>query len=447
MKINHINKINPQYSINKAQIQSAIHRETVKQDGKYQNRLYPLISVDLCDNLILQNVLLNKSIITLSKDIILNDFTYLEENTEINKQQVETFWENNKNELYQQIIDYYSYGFGASEIVFNNQGEPVKLYQIPANTLYIKQELNRDGSISYYAVQQVTGRPDVKMRLSHFNYTDEDNELPVCLWIGGGRQNDFFDYPIWISAFNYISASVSLEMLNAKKLSDGNLMSGILIIKKPPANPNDDTVEETLEEKMEDSGTGLMTLELTTFNPNIPLEVQYVKISEDNYQYLNQLAEQCDEKILAIFAVPKIRLMIDNTTESMNSQKSNTIYEIYTKELNNNQIPFEIIINKFNKKYFDYTGLVDIETPIFSDKKELEVNNIITLFNNGLITLGEAINRVKILFPELKIEFNENNPLYQDRYYNGNPLGFNMNDTSEKSINEIGELIDYFKIN
>ena len=145
------------------------------------------------------------------------------------------------------------------------------------------------------------------------------------------------------------------------------------------------------QNQMADAGTGILTLDLESFNTEIPLEVQYVPISEQNYSYLSELADRCDDDILACFSIPKVRLMIDDVTESMNSNKSNTIYEIYTKSLENEQLPFEIEINKFNKKYFEYAGTVNIETPIFSDKKDVEINTILTLFNNGLITLGEAI--------------------------------------------------------
>ena len=158
-------------------------------------------------------------------------------------------------------------------------------------------------------------------------------------------------------------------------------------------------------------------MDLESFNTEIPLEVQYVPISEQNYSYLSELADRCDDDILACFSIPKVRLMIDDVTESMNSNKSNTIYEIYTKSLENEQLPFEIEINKFNKKYFDYEGIVDIETP-----KDVEINTILTLFNNGLITLGEAIKAVSVYYPALQLEYSDSNPIYDERFYNGRKI-------------------------
>lgn len=130
--------------------------------------------------------------------------------------------------------------------------------------------------------------------------------------------------------------------------------------------------------------------------------------------------------------------MIDDVTESMNSQKSNTIYEIYTKSLENEQLPFEIEINKFNKEYFEYEGVVDIQTPIFSDKKEVEVNSILNLFNNGILTLGETIKAISMYYPKLRLEYNESNPIFNERFCRGRFLGLTQYSNNELSdVNEV----------
>ena len=79
---------------------------------------------------------------------------------------------------------------------------------------------------------------------------------------------------------------------------------------------------------MQNKGNGVFTLELTTLNPDIPIGVDYIQISESNYDYLEKLAEKSDIKILANFKIPKARLLIDDTTESINSNKTNTLYKI-----------------------------------------------------------------------------------------------------------------------
>ena len=441
MKINY-SKVNSGLEINKRQIQMSIAPKTSKEDRDYKYRIDPIISVSIAQNLILQNNRLDKAIRILAQDVILNEFTYLDEKESENKDYVVDFWKNNINELYKQLQEYYSYGFGASEIIFDDKtGLPKELYQIPAETLFIKQESNRDGTYSYYAIQKIDGKPDIKMKLSRFKYDDEDNDLPTCFWLGGGKTSEFYEIPYWLPAFNSISAKVALDGLNAKKINEGNLMSGILVIRRPPAfEGQKEATKKDLEDQMTDAGTGILVMDLESFNAEIPLEVQYVPISEQNYSYLSELSDRCDEDILACFSIPKVRLMIDDVTESMNSQKSNTIYEIYTKSLENEQLPFEIEINKFNKKYFKYSGIIDIETPIFSDKKDVEVGAILNLFNNGILTLGETIKAVSPYYPKLALEYSDSNPLFNERYYNGRLLG-----TSEYKDEELDEMNEVMK--
>ena len=443
MKINYC-RINNSLEINKKQIQASIAPKTRKEDKDYRYKLYPLINVSISQNLILQNNKLDKAIRILAQDVILNEFTYLNDEKGTDENLI-SFWKNNINELYKQVQEFYSYGFGASEIIFDEKtGLPKELYQIPAETICIKQEVNGDGTFSYYAIQEIVGKPAVKMKLSRFHYDAEDDDLPTCFWLGGGRTSEFYEIPYWLPAFNSISAKVALDELNAKKINEGNLMSGILIIRRPPAIDGEkEETKKDLESQMADAGTGILTLDLESFNTEIPLEVQYVPISEQNYSYLSELADRCDDDILACFSIPKVRLMIDDVTESMNSNKSNTIYEIYTKSLENEQLPFEIEINKFNKKYFDYNGEVNIETPIFSDKKDVEIKTILTLFDKAIITLGEAIKAVSVYYPALQLEYNDINPIFDERFYNGKILG--MNEYSDDEMNDLSGVMAWLQ--
>lgn len=444
--------INQSLEFAKRQIQSELAPKTSKEDGHYKLRIDPFVPVSVAESLILQNNKLDKSIRILSQDVILNDFTFLtEEETKLEEYVIE-FWKNNINEFYKQVQEFYSYGYGVSEIIFDKKtGLPKKLYQIPAKSVFIHEERkpNEDGVMvsSYYAIQQVVGKQDVKMRLSRYNYTEEDDELPVCLWIGGGKTSEFYDIPYWLPAFNSISAKVSLDELNAKKINEGNLLSGILTVVRPPAMKNEESIDDSLEDQMSEAGTGILTLELQSFNTEIPFNVQYIPISEQNYDYLSQLAEQCDDDVLACFSIPKIRMMNASDKESMNSNKSDVIYEVYTKSLENEQMPFEIQITKFNKKYFKFNAITNIETPIFSDKKEIEVDNLLKLFNNGILTIGQTINALAMYYPKLDLNVDENNPIYNDRFYNGNLLGIEPNTDDLTSFEDVRDVIEYLKEN
>ncbi len=467
MQIQTPTKTNNIHFINKAEKERLLNgQDTIKNDDKNRGtHLKPYIPVAVCDNLIYQTVLLQSAIDTLAEDMVLNDLTITgNEADEVKNNTVKDFWLNNQDELLKQVTDYLSYGFGASEVIRKKDGE-LGIAQIQADTLYIKKETINDYStgeskVVYYAVQQIAGVDTVKMRLLDRldEYPATDEELHICFWLGGGRKSSFFDYPCWLASFNHVSASVSLDILDADKLANGNLISGILTIIRPPApinlNPNSDGVtnvpiEDTLEEKMEEKGSGLFTLELTTLNPDIPLNVEYIQISESNYDYLKEMASKADQKILACLKIPKARLLIDDTTESMNSNKTNTLYKIYSNELNKRQRPLENLIRVFNTVIFDVTGKVEIVTPVFVDDKETEANINTTLFDKGLITLGQAIRKILSLYPEyeeyLDIPLDFNNPIYNERYYNGKPLG--LTEDLNNPVQQVGDLIDYTQIN
>lgn len=84
--------------------------------------------------------------------------------------------------MYKQTHKFYSYSYRTSEIIFDEKtGRPKELYQIPAKTVTIKQEVNGDGRFSYYAIQEIVRKPAIKMKLSRFKYDTEDDDLPTCL--------------------------------------------------------------------------------------------------------------------------------------------------------------------------------------------------------------------------------------------------------------------------
>lgn len=463
MEIQKPKTINPTHFINKTSKDLVLNgQDTIKNDDKNGGtHLKPYLPVAVCDNLIYQTVLLQSCLDTLSQDMILNDFSFTNKNQDTDFDLVKDFWHDNQNELLKQVTDYLSYGFGACEVIRRKNGD-LGLAQIQADTLYIKKETIKEYGVVYYAVQQIAGSDTVRMRLMDRldEYPETDKDLHICFWLGGGRKSSFYDYPCWISAFNHVSASVSLDILDADKLANGNLVSGILTIIRPPApininqidgefNLTNVPVEDTLEEKMEEKGSGLFTLELTTLNPDIPLDVKYIQISESNYDYLQKMGSKADEKILACLKVPKARLLIDDTTESMNSNKTGTLYKIYSNELEKRQRPVENLINVFNKVIFDIDGKTNIVTPAFVDDNEIEANINTVLFDKGLITLGQAIQKILKLYPEYEeyqqVPVDLDNPIYNERYYNGNPLGLTTELTNP--VTELGDLIDYAKIN
>ena len=455
MKIGY-HKINPQYEIDKQQIQEST-AVTKKAEDNQLTLLSPLVPIEVSKRLIHSNDLLATCIETLAQDIILNDIKLLTLNGEEVEKTVQDFW-NIKNiyQLYLAVQDRIGYGYGALELIYNKEGELKQLKQISAETLDIQVIKNNYDEPSYYA-RYNNGPDKFNMKLSRYNYDAEDNELHTCLWLGGGKESEFYDIPVWFESFNKISANMLLDELNAKKINEGNLISGILTVVSPPMTKkeiNKETGEITditggeqinnkLQSQIEQAGTGWMVLHLEQLTSELPLNVQYIPITEQNYDYLQKLAEDCDNSILRRFKIPKVRLMIDDIKESMNSNKSDTIWEIYTKELSSLQIIYENIIDDFNRKYFTIETYTDIGTPIFSDKKQTEIATTIQLFDAGLLTLGQAINNIKKYYTDLEIEININNPLYDERYYKGQVLG--MANIEETNPTELEELYAFFE--
>ena len=458
MKIQY-QKLNPEYEINKQQIHDTKEPITKKlNDQDHYTRIEPLIPVSVAKNLILSNDLLYTCIETQAQDIILNEIKILDNDLQNVNNQINDFWNTeNMYELYLAVQDRISYGYGALEIIFNNMGLPVGLKQISAETITISVEQDRYNlnKQSYYCLYN-NGTSHEKMKLSRFDYTPEDDMLKTVLWLGGGRVSDFYDIPCWLPAFNKISADALLDELNAKKINEGNLISGILTVISPPMNKpiideetgevttvtGKEQIENTLKDQMTEAGTGILTLHLQQLTAELPLNVQYIPITEQNYDYLRNLAEDCDNSILRLFKVPKVRLMIDDVKESMNSSKTDAIWEIYTKELISLQRIYETIITDFNTKYFRVETIIDIEVPVFSDKKQIELTTAKDLFNNGLLTLNQALMIIKNYYPELDIEEDK---LLDGRYYNGQVLGM-ANYEEEVTNNDLEELYAFFDL-
>ena len=75
----------------------------------------------------------------------------------------------------------------------------------------------------------------------------------------------------------------------------------------------------------------------------------------------------------------------------MNSNKTQSIWEIYTLDLRTEQSKIKEFIKELIMELYSIEVEVDIEVPIFSDRREIEINNLINEWNNGLLTLRQTI--------------------------------------------------------
>lgn len=422
--------INPRYSMMKSL--SDEEKTTVKMDYKPgQGYIAPPVSPILTKYILDHNSKVDACCDVLSKDTTLQSYIFTPTSEEIDVIKLEKFWNKyNKLQLCLAIYEVKSYGYGCCEIIMDSKtNEPVKLAQFPAKTAIIRKQTNSSGKDVYYAVQRKPNGQDVKLRLHNLldSYDEKDKELPICLWIGGDNENTFYATPKWFKESDNLLGKINLDILNASNLDSGNQIGGVITFTGPPQRPNPDTgdkPEEALRKQITKAGTGNIVLYLESMDKDYPLDVNYIKISNDNWNYLTTYAENIDKDTLSCYRVPKTRLMINDESESMNSHKSDSIWEIYTITLNDEQLPYELLIQEFNKIFFKITAEVDMDTPMFTDKRETEIQNTINLFNNGLITLGQAINRLQKLLPDLDFEEIElTDMVMAERFFNGSVLG------------------------
>lgn len=454
------NTINPNYSLVKSTIDETERNEldkvSTKLDENEYGYIYAPVHPGITDYVLKNNGRLRKCTDVLAQDTILQDYVFKDNNGDnVFDTLSNDFWnKKNKYNLYLSVMERYQYGYGVSEVILQKD-KPVGLVQIPAKTMVI-QKVDTGGTTLYYAVQMEFNSSKKKFRLYDLldEYPEADDELGIVLWLGGGTTHRFYDIPAWYPNTDLILSQINLNILTAQQLNDGNNISGILNITGPPQRPNEAgiTVEQQLRTQMQNTGTGILVSYLETTNKDFPLNFDFIQISNDNWQYLETFSKNCDDAIMSNYSIPKVRLMIDDTTESMNSNKSDTIWQIYAISLNYEQFSNELIIQDFNQIFFEEDYELDMQIPIFSDKRQIELNTIKELFNSGLLTLGQAVVKISEFYPELSIDVDleMENPVLDERYFNGNALGFNdyatIADTpTPQNDKEIDQILQFFK--
>lgn len=452
------NDINPNYSLVKSTIDTKEANDfksvSTKLDENEYGYIYPPVHQGVTDFVLKNNGRLRKCTDVLAQDTILQDYIYKDsEGNNIIEEDVHFFWnKKNKFNLYLAVMERYQYGFGVCEILMDSKGQPYELVQIPAKTMVIQKDNTHyeNGEVVpiYYAVQMEFNSAIKRFRIHNLldTYPESDDNLNIVLWLGGGTTHRFYDIPVWYSDTDKLLGQINLNVLTAQQINNGNNISGVLNISGPPQRPNEQgiTVEEQLRRQMNETGTGILVSYLESPNRDFPLNFEFIPISNNNWEYLEQFSKTADDAVMSNYSIPKVRLMIDDTKESMNSNKSDTIWQIYAISLNYEQFPNELIIQEFNKIFFNKDYEVDMQIPIFSDKKQIELTTVKDLFNSGLLTLGQAISKISEFYPELHIEIvDENNPLFNERYFNGNALGFN-NYVNSQPLDEAKNILEMF---
>lgn len=371
----------------------------------------------------------------LSSDIIYNEIllTPSEENPDehtVNQvRKINEYLEKSSEELRNLLIDYLYAGWGALEYSWNNT--EFKLQQVPIHTCSIIQA-NITNNVKVYLLKQQINNTTNYFKIMGETYPPEFNTysnqpLGNVALLGGDNIYQFFSLPRWINSRDEILTEIAIKKGDYKTISKGNISSGILMINLEPqiAKPiqyDDDgkpipqqSREEVMNQELKSSNGGTAVL----YNEsNRPTNMDYVKLTNDNKDYLSQLKLSCQQSVLNDYNVPLVRLMINTEKESMNSDKTKSIWEIYTINLQDEQKPVKIFISELLYELYSLQIDVNISTPIFSDRRETEIKLHSTAWNDGALTLEQYITALAEYLPVINLndyDFTVNRDVWEYR--------------------------------
>ena len=347
----------------------------------------------------------------LSADIIYNEisltFDNLDEPSEKEINQLQTinkYLLDNIDELFYLANDYYYAGWAALEYTWDNT--KFKLKQIPIHTCKVIRD-KIQGQEVFILKQQINSKNHF-FKIMGESYPDnfvyyQNEKLGYASLLGGDNIYQFFSLPKWIQDYNEILTEIAISANDYKTISNGNISSGVLNINlepqlKPPIKYDENgniippekvkSREDIISEELQSANTGTAVI-FTESNRQVNLD--YVSLANSNHSYLSDLGTKCQQAVLNDYNIPLVRLMINTDKESMNSDKTKSIWEIYTLNLKNEQKPFKQFIRELIQDLYGISVEVNITTPIFSDRREIEVNLISQAWNDGILTLKQTI--------------------------------------------------------
>lgn len=366
-----------------------LKRPISSADAKYiyDNSSY----VSVCCQILAEDTLLNGVTITPRDDdeALVDDCARI---TELVESQV--------RELYNLAVDYNYSGFGAVEII-RLKDNGFKLKQMPSHSLSVVQA-NMDGE-RYYLLRQRINTHTTYYRIIGEDYpegfTFNGQELNPAMLLGGDNFYLFYSEPKYMSIRSKIFTEIAIQSRNYNKISKGNIANGVLHFNLAPQlgipqtyNEEGEVVtlpteEELIDEELKGADSGVAVVYTRSENP---ISIDYVNIESQNYDYLADQQKNCEESVLNVYRVPIQRLMIQ-TTEAMNSHQSETIFEIYTLSLIQEQKKYAEFIRELIYYLYQIRADVELGVPQFSDNRETEINILKTAWETGGLTLKQYI--------------------------------------------------------
>lgn len=372
-----------------------------------EQNLNPPVNLDYAKYVFDNSSYVAKCCRILAKDVILNDLTLINEDEHVSDTVVEKIQNNLElyvDEVYNMLIDFYYSCYGVLEVATDKHN--FRLKQIPVNTtrlLRIKQgiilEQKLQGTTTYY---KIIGEeyPD-----DFINYNGQGMGMVALL--GGDNFYKYYHQPLWLQEKDKIFTEIAISNRNYNTISNGNIATGILNINLEPqlvkpVTEDGETVsrEEAIAEELMDNDTGIAVVFTES---NRPVKFDFTNIENDNYSYLESLQEKAEQSVLNCYNIPLARLMINTEKESMNSNKTQSIWEIYTLDLRKEQDRVKRYLSDLIYELYHIRVEIELSVPIFSDRREIEIGVILDEWNNGLLTLEETIKALSEYSPNIDL--------------------------------------------
>ena len=394
-----------------------------------------------------------------AQDIILNQVTLVNKDDSKYDAVVKKIQDNlveNIYELYYMLIDYYYAPFGAIEYATGRHR--FKLKQIPANTCeIIRVPVGQD---EVYLLQQKIQTTTNYFRIMGEDYPEgftryNNQPLGFCSLIGGDNFYQFFATPLWVQEKDKIFTEIAISNKNYNTISNGNIATGILNINlepqlvKPVEYDENGTVvptksrQDIIAEEITNTDSGIAVVFTES---NRPLSFEFTNIENSNYSYLESLQEKAEQAVLNCYNIPLARLMINTEKESMNSNKTQSIWEIYTLDLATEQQKIKEFIRELIYELYSINVDVEIELPIFSDRREIEINNILNQWDKGVLTLRQTIEALSEYTDVIDLnsyDFTQNEDLWDYRQIQG--YYELLNEIDLLKLDEVEDQIDQLK--
>lgn len=385
-----------------------LFQSTNKDTADSTTELKPPIPMESCLYVFQHSSHVAKCCRILADDIIYNDITLTlnsidepPENLVNQVKKINEFINENIDELHNMAIDYYYASWAVMEYTWNNVR--FKLKQIPVHSCKVIRTTVQDMEV-YLLKQQINNKTSF-YKIMGEDYPEDflyynNMKLGYVSLIGGDNIYQFFGLPRWIQNYDEILTEIAIRKSDYKTVANGNISSGVLNINLEPQLPKPIEYDEEGNPKPIKSRQQVISKELQSANggtavifteSNRPLNMDYVSLTNNNHSYLAEVGTKCEQAVLNDYNVPKVRLMINTDKESMNSDKTKSIWQIYNLNLMNEQKPFKIFIKELVEELYSLDVNVEITTPIFSDMREVEVKLINDAWMNGALTLKQYI--------------------------------------------------------